>query len=96
MIALDLCEPHSSRFISTSSLVDNLSEKRHSGKCKDCKSELDYMTIKNNQLVFQCLECKKNYKKGYKELIKRVSNAYEFCNGDNNEFILLLRKAVRS
>ena len=31
------------RFMSTSlsSLVDNLSEKLHSGKCKDCKSELD-------------------------------------------------------
>ena len=26
---------------SLSSLVDNLSEKLHSGKCKDCKSELD-------------------------------------------------------
>ena len=41
------------------SLVDNLSEKRHSDKCKDCKSELDYMSVKNNQLIFQCLECKK-------------------------------------
>ena len=81
---------------SLSSLVGNLSEKLHSDKCKDSNSELDYMTIKNNQLVFQCLECKKNYKKDYKELIKRFSNAYEFCNGDNNEFILLLRKAVHS
>ena len=43
---------------SLSSLVDNLSEKIHSGKCKDCKSELDYMSFKNNQLIFQCLECK--------------------------------------
>ena len=33
----------SSRFMSTSlsSLVDHLSEKHHSDKCKDCKSELD-------------------------------------------------------
>ena len=55
----------SSRFMSTSlsSLVDNVSEKLHSDKCNDCNS--DYMTIKNNQLVFQCLECKKNYKKDY-------------------------------
>ena len=38
------------RFMSTSlsSLVDNLSEKLYSDKCKDCKSELDYMSIKNN------------------------------------------------
>ena len=96
MIALDLCQPHSSRFMSTSSLVDNLSEKRHRGKCNDCKSELDYTTIKNNQLVFQCLECKNNYKKDYKGLIKRFANKYEFCNGDNNKFILLLRIAVHS
>ena len=37
---------------SLSSLVDNLSEKLHGDKFKDCKSELDYMSIKNNQLVF--------------------------------------------
>ena len=84
------------RFMSTSlsSLVDNLSEKLYSDKCKDCKSELDYMSIKNNQLIFQCLECKKNYKKDYKELIKRFANTYEFCNGDTNKFILLPRKGV--
>ena len=77
---------------SLSSLVDNLSEKLYSDKCKDCKSELDYMSIKNNQLIFQGLECKKNYKKDYKELIKRFANTYEFCNGDTNKCILLLRK----
>ena len=38
---------------SLSSLVDNLSQKRHSDKCKDYKSELDYMSIKNNQFIFQ-------------------------------------------
>ena len=31
---------------------------------------------------------KKNYKKDY------ISNTYEFCNGDINKFILLLRKGV--
>ena len=85
------------RFMSTSlsSLVDNLSEKLHSDKCKDCKSELDYMSVKDNQLIFQCLECKKNYKKDFnKESIKRFANTYEFCNGDINKFILLLRKGV--
>ena len=54
------------------------------------------MTIKNNQLVFQCLECKNNYKKDYKGLINRFANTYEFCNGDSNKFILLLRIAVHS
>ena len=60
------------------------------------KSELDYTTIKNNQLVLQCLECKNNYKKDYKGLINRFANTYEFCNGDNNIFILSLRIAVHS
>ena len=85
------------RFMSTSlsSFVDNLSEKLHSDKCKDCKSELDYMSVKDNQLIFQCLECKKNYKKDFnKESIKRFANTYEFCNGDINKFILLLKKRV--
>ena len=38
------------RFMSTSlsRFVDNLSEKLHNDKCKDYKSELDYMSIKNN------------------------------------------------
>ena len=49
---------------SLSSLVDNLSEKLHNDK--GCKSELDYISVKNNQLIFQCLECKRNYKKDYK------------------------------
>ena len=42
------------RFMSTSlsSLVDNLSEKCHSDKCKDCKSELDCMSFEDNQLIF--------------------------------------------
>ena len=80
--------------ISISSLADNLSAKLHSDKCKVCNSELDYVSIKYNQLVFQCFECKKNYKKDYKELIKRFANTYEFCNGDTNKFILLLRKGV--
>ena len=35
------------RFMSTSlsSLIDNLCEKLRSGKCKGCKSELDYMSV---------------------------------------------------
>ena len=87
----------SSRFMSTSlsSVVDNLSEKLHSDKCKDCKSELDYMSVKDNQLIFQCLECKKNYKKDFnKESTKRFANRCEVCNEDINKFILLLRKGV--
>ena len=57
------------RFLSSSlsSLVDNLSEGFQSDKCTDCKSCLDYMITKDDQksctqLIFRCLECKKNCK----------------------------------
>ena len=85
------------RFMSTSlsKLIDNLSEGLHNDKCKDCESYLDYVTIKDNQLIFRCFSCKKNYEKDFnKELIQRFVNIYEFCNGDLNKFILLFRKGV--
>ena len=85
------------RFMSSSlsNLVDNLSEGLHSDKCTDCKSYLDYMTNKDEQLIFRCFECKKNYKKDFnKELFNRFSSTYKFYNGDINKLILLLRKGV--
>ena len=88
---------YSYRFMSTSlsKLVDNLSEGLHNDKCKDCKSYLDYMTTKDEKLIFRCFSCKKDYKKYFnKDLIQRFANIYEFCNRDLNKFILLLRKGV--
>ena len=85
------------RFMSTSlsNLVNNLSEGVQNDKSTDCKSCLDYMSIKDKKLIFRCFECKKNYEKDFnKKLIKRFANTYKFCNGDINEFILLLRKGV--
>ena len=80
---------------SLSSLVVNLSEGLHNDKCIDCESCLDYMITKDDQLIFRCFECKKNYEKDFnKELINRFSSTYEFCNKDMNKFILLLRKGV--
>ena len=80
---------------SLSNLVCNLSESLHNDRCIDCKSCLDYMTTKDEQLIFRCFSCKKNYEKDFnKELIKRFANTYKFCNKDLNKFILLLRKGV--
>ena len=87
------------RFMSSSlsSFVDNLSEGLHSDKCTDCKSCLDCMITKDDQLIFRFFECKKNYKKDFnKELIKRFANIYKFCYEDINKFLLLLRKVVYS
>ena len=54
---------------SLSNLADNLSEGLHCDKWKDCKSCLDYMSVKDDQLIFRCFECKNNYKKDF-NLIK--------------------------
>ena len=67
--------------ISLSNLGDNFSDKLHSDKYIDCKSFLDYMSIKDDQLIFRCFECKQNYKKYFKkDLIKRFANIHEFGN----------------
>ena len=81
------------RFTSTSlsKLVDSLSEELHNNKCLNCI----YMKTKNKKLILKCFNCKRNYEKDFnKELIKRFANTYEFCNGNLNKFILLLRKGV--
>ena len=53
------------------------------------------MTINDEQLIFRCFRCKKNYEKDFnKELTQRFASIYEFCNGNLNKFILLLRKGV--
>ena len=55
---------------SPSNLVSNLSEGLHTDRCIDCKSFLNYMTTKDEQLIFRCFKCKKNYEKNFnKELI---------------------------
>ena len=72
-----------------------LSDRLHSDMYTDCKSYIDYMSIKDDQLNFRCFDCKKNYKKDVnKELIKRFGNIYEYCNKNINKFILILRKGA--
>ena len=68
---------------SLSNLVRNLSENLHNNRCIDCKSCLDYMRTKNEQLTFKCSSCKKSYEKDFNnELIKRFASTYRFCNKD--------------
>ena len=77
-----------------SNLVDNSSEGLHSDKRTDCKSCLDYTSFKDEQLIFRCFECKKNYEKDFnKDLqiyMKFVTKIFK------DRFILLLRKGVYS
>ena len=87
MIAIDSCQHH------YQILLIIYQTGVHDDTCTDCKSYLDYMTIKDEKLIFRCFECKKNYEKDFnKEFIKRFANIYEFCDGDINKIILSLKK----
>ena len=52
------------RFMATSlsKLVDNLTEGIHSDKCIKCKSNLCYMKVIGETLIFRCFNCKKHIK----------------------------------
>ena len=47
------------RFMATSlsKLVDNLTEDIHGDKCVDCKSDLSYMKVIDEVLIFRCFNC---------------------------------------
>ena len=53
------------RFMATSlpTLVDNLTEDIHGDKCVDYKSDLSYMKVMDETLIFRCFNCKKTMKK---------------------------------
>ena len=89
------------RFMSTSlsSFVDNLSERLHdNGKCTKCNSSLEYISIsKKGRLFFECFDCKKRYTRMFdKKLTKKFKNTHNFCTGDIDKFMLLLRKGIYS
>ena len=80
MITYKLKFIDSFRFMLTSlsKLVYSLSDRLHKDKCKDCKSKPVYLSVKDFN----------------KELIKTFPILCQFCNGDINKFVLLLRKGV--
>ena len=80
---------------SLSNLVDRLSEGFHNDKCTEFKSCLEYISTKDNKLIFMCLKCNKNHNKEFNEdLINRFANTYQSYDGGINKFILQLRKGV--
>ena len=82
-----------------SDLVGNLS-KINSKDCKTCmerkkiRSECDFIGFKNNRLNYRCKECNGISIKSINDLIEKFPNTYQFCNGDLDTFVLLLRKGV--
>ena len=63
---------------SLSKPVKYLSEKLHSDKCTDFKSKLDYISFKDNQLIFKCSKCKKNYRKDFDKELKDLQAHTDF------------------
>ena len=88
------------RFMSNSlsSLVDNLSEiyKKECELCKEGKimSKCRLIGLKKNELYYKCKECNDDSYKSINGLIEKFPNVYQFCKGDLNKFVLLLRKGV--
>ena len=66
---------------------------RMQGK-KKIKSVCNFIGFKNNKLNYEYKECKKRWLKPVNGLIKKFPNINQFCEGDINKFILLLRKGV--
>ena len=83
-----------------SELVDYSSEIFNSIECKSfiekikIDSECCFVGIKNNRLIFKCKECKEEWKRPINQLKEKFSSIYQFCDGDLNKFVLLLRKGV--
>ena len=50
--------------------------------------------LKNNRLIYKYKECREECKKPINELKEKFPGIYQFCNGDLNKFVLVLRKGV--
>ena len=61
---------------------------------KKTRSEYEFIGLKNNRLNYKCKECNETSAKTGNDLIEKFLRTYKFCNGNLNEFILLLRKDV--
>ena len=57
-------------------------------------SECCFVGLKNNRLIYRCKECKEEWKRPINELIEKFPGIYQFCNGNLNKFVLLLRKGI--
>ena len=84
---------------SLSSLTYNLSE-INKKECKSCKERKNtsinciFIELKDNILIYKSKECNNKSCKSIDALKIKFPDTYQFCNNDNNKFLLLLRKGV--
>ena len=81
---------------SQSDLVDNMSGRIFKSiVCKKCMGrEWEIDGLKDNRLSYKCRECGEIRYDSINGLIKKFPSVYQFCKGDLNKFILLLRKGI--
>ena len=60
---------------------------------KIAKSECEFIGFKSKRLNYRCKECNGISTKSINEIIEKFPRKYQFCNGDLNKFVLLLRKS---
>ena len=53
-----------------------------------------FVGLKNNRLIYKCKESKEEWKRPLNKLTESFPSIYQFCNGNLNKFVMLLRKGV--
>ena len=76
---------------SLSNLADNLADGILEIKHKDCHCFLEYESVNNNLIKYECLSCNKN---NSNKMEQELKNTLDLSNNDVNKFILLLRESV--
>ena len=56
---------------SPSKLVDNIMERIHKSRCKDCSCVLEYESAKNSLIKYRCLSSNKDYSSKINEKLKK-------------------------
>ena len=80
---------------SSLNFADNLTERIHKIKCKDCDCFLEYESVKGKFIKYKCLSSSKDYSNKINEEFKKgFKSTFKFFDNDINKFILLLRKGV--
>ena len=77
----------------TSGIFNSIERKSRIEKIK-INSECCFDGLTNNRLIYKCKECKEEWKRPTNQLKETFSSIYQFCDGDLNKFVLLLRKGV--
>ena len=57
---------------SVSNPIDNLAERTHKIKCKDCNCFLEYESVNYNLINYKYLFCSKNYSNKIYEKLKKT------------------------